>query len=126
MASGVSGGKRGSEQQLPDEQALFIGEVELAIAPPVWLNLLSKLYAHLQAIPDVKLLWTTSSREQETTITLMVEKSTPLVGMMTQIPEIKVTAEAVDKASSAKRPVASSLKTGGLNVTRIKLSLQEK
>ncbi|GAI28031.1 unnamed protein product, partial [marine sediment metagenome] len=37
-----------------DSQPLYVGEVELAIAIPVELNMVSKFYNYLQTIPDIK------------------------------------------------------------------------
>ncbi len=108
-----------------DSQTLYAGEVELAIAIPVELKMVSKLYNYLQTIPDIKILRTTGSWDRGTTITVVADKPIPLISTISKMPGVEVIAELPQQDNSVKRASSSRLKAGGKGAKRIKLTLKE-
>ena len=112
---GGRGTKPGSLKQ--DSHTLYTGEVELAVAKPVDLKMVSKLYNYLQVTPEIKLVHTSGSWERGTTITVTLDKPIPLISVLSsKIPEAKVTPE---------RPEMDGFVKGKRGVRRIKLALKE-
>lgn len=108
-----------------DSQALYAGEVELSIAIPVELKMVSKLYSYLQTISDIKVLRTTGSWDRGTTITVVADKPIPLISIISKMSGVEVIPELLQQDSSVKRKSGSRLKAGEKGVTRIKLTLKE-
>ncbi len=108
-----------------DSQPLYVGEVELAIAVPVELKMVSKFYNYLQTISDIKILRTTGSWDRGTTITVVADKPIPLISKISEVPDVEVIAELPQKDSSEKGKSSSRLRGGGKGVKRIKLTLKE-
>ncbi len=104
-----------------DSQTLYAGEVELAVAMPVELKMVSKLYNYLQTIPDIKILRTTGSWDRGTTITVVVDKPIPLISIISKTPGVEVTPELLQKDSSVKRTSGSLLRAGGKGVKGVKI-----
>jgi len=123
----IPGREEASSTQLKpgDSQTLYAGEVELAIAIPVELKMVSKLYNYLQAIPDIKILRTTGSWDRGTTITVVADKPIPLISTISKIPGVEVISELLQKDDLVKRTSSSLLRAGGKGVKRIKLTLKE-
>jgi len=124
----IPGGEETSSTRLKpgDSQTLYAGEVELAIAIPVELKMVSKLYNYLQTIPDIKILRTTGSWDRGTTITVVADKPIPLISKISEIPGVEVISELSQEDSSVKRTSSSLLRAGGKGITtRIKLTLKE-
>jgi len=115
----------GSVQLKQDSQTLYGGEVELAIAMPVELKLVSKFYNHLQTISEIKIRHTKGSWDRGTTITVVLDKPIPLISVISKIPGVEVTPELPQKDSLAKGTSSSLLRGGGKGVKRIKLTLRE-
>jgi len=115
----------GSVQLKQDSQTLYGGEVELAIAMPVELKLVSKFYNHLQTVPEIKIRHTKGSWDRGTTITVVLDKPIPLISVISKIPGVKATPELPQKDSLAKGTSSSLLRGGGKGVKRIKLTLKE-
>jgi len=115
----------GSVQLKQNSQTLYGGEVELAIAMPVELKLVSKFYNHLQTIPEIKIRHTKGSWDRGTTITVVLDKPTPLISVISKIPGVEVIPELPQKDSVAKGTSSSLLRGGGKGVKRIKLILRE-
>jgi len=116
----------GSTQLKPgDNQTLYVGEVELAIAIPVELRAVSRFYNYLQTIPDIKILRTTGSWDRGTTITVVADKPTPLISSISEIPDVEVIAEVPQKDDLVKGTSRSRLRAEGKGVKRIKLTLKE-
>ncbi len=115
-----------TQLEVVDSQTLYTGEVELVVAIPVDLKAVSKLYNYLQTIPDIKILRTRGSWDRGTTVTVVLDKPTPVVGIISKIPDLEVTAELLQKDSSVKR-TRGSTRRGGKEVEtkRIKLTLRE-
>ena len=108
-----------------DSQTLYTGEIELAIAIPVELSVVSKLYSYLQTISDIKVLRTTGSWDRGTTVTVVADKPIPLISLITKIPDVEVIPELLNQDSSVKGKSSSRSKEGEKEVTRIKLTLKE-
>ena len=108
-----------------DSQTTYIGEVELAIAMPIELKMVSKLYNYLQTIPDIKILRTTGSWDRGTTITVVADKPLPLISIISKIPGVEVISELPQKDDLVKGTSSSRLRAGGKEVKRIKLTLKE-
>jgi len=107
-----------------DIQTLYTGEVELAIATPVDLKMVSKLYNHLQTIPEIRILNTGGSVDRGTIITVVLDKPVPLIGIISKILKIEVTPELSDKGGSVKEKLSSLLRTRKRKVKRIGLILK--
>jgi len=114
-----------TQPQLLDSRSIYNGEVELAIAIPVELGLVSKFYNYLQKLPDMKILHTRGSWDKGTTIAVVLDKPTPLIGRLAKIPDIEVIPELDDKAGPDKETASSLRRGGGKGVRRIKLTLKE-
>ncbi len=122
---GLGAEETDSAQLKLDSQTLYAGEIELAIAIPVKLNMVSKLYNHLQTIPEIKILRTTGSWDRGTTITVVLEKPIPLISLVSKIPGVEATSELPQKDSLVKGTSSSLPRAGGRGVKRIKLTLKE-
>jgi len=107
-----------------DSETLYTGEVELAVATPVDLKMVSKLYNHLQTIPEVRILNTGGSVERGTTITVVIDKPVPLIGIISKILRVELTSEPLEKGGSVKEKLSSLLKTRKRKVKRIGLILK--
>jgi len=122
--------KPGREEHKPapvklDSRAPYAGEVELIIAAPLELKLVSKLYNYLQTIPELRILYTRGSWDQGTTIAVVLEKPIPLISLISEIPGVEVTPELLKKESLAKGKSSSLLRGEKGEVKRIKLVLKE-
>ncbi len=117
--------KTDSAQPKEDSQTLYAGEVELAVAIPVEVKTVSKLYNYLQTIPEIKILRTTGSWDRGTTITVVLDKPIPLISIISKMPGVEVTTELPQKDSLVKGTSSSLLRAKGKGVKRIKLTLKE-
>lgn len=81
----------------PEPGAIYEGEVELTLIPPVEMATMSKIYDRLQAIPEVKILRTVGSRDRGPTITVILEKQLPLADILVKIPGVEATSELSEK-----------------------------
>ena len=115
--------ERFSTQFNLDRQALYTGEVELVIAPPTEIKLVTKLFNYLQTIPELKVLYTRGSWDQGTTVTLAIEKPLPLINILSETPEIKIFPELAEDPATGK---SSSLIKSERRTGRIKLNLRER
>jgi len=114
-----------SAQLKQDSQALYAGEVELVVAIPVDLKVMSKLYNHLQTMPELRILHTRGSWDRGTIITVVLDKPIPLMSMISKIPGVEVTPELLQKDDLVKGTPSSLLKGGKKGVKRVKLTLKE-
>jgi len=81
-----------------DSQALYTGELELAIGMPVDPNMVAKLYNYLQTTPEIKFVRTSGSWNRGTTITVILDKPIPIISVISsKIPEAEVTPEPPEK-----------------------------
>jgi len=119
----ISGREEANSTQLKpgDSQTLYTGEVELAIAMPVELKIVSKLYNYLQTIPDIKILRTTGSWDRGTTITVVADKPVPLISTISKVPGVEVVAELLQEDSSVKGTSSLLRRAGGKGVEGVKI-----
>ncbi len=68
-----------------NDQSLYVGEIELHVTAPVDMKMVSKLYNTLQTTSQIKIIQTRGSREKGTVITLMLEKPTPLIALVSKV-----------------------------------------
>ncbi len=73
------------------------GEVDMELMAPIDLAVMSKIYAQLQTVPEIKILRTVGSYEKGSTMTLLLEKPIALVEMLSSIPRVKVQSESPHK-----------------------------
>lgn len=112
----------GRERRAPitlDQQALLSGEVELRVAATVELKLLSDLYECLQTTPDLKVLSTRGAWDGSATIMVLLEQPLPLIDVIiSKMPGIVATAEAVDAAGPMMGPITALAIARGARETR--------
>ena len=84
----------------------------------------SKLYNYLQTTPDLKILYTKGSWDRGTTIMISLEKPLPLVGMISNIPGIRVKASLAEEDRKLKG-AASLIGKKADEAGRIVLELRE-
>lgn len=104
----------------------FTGTIELSIASPVELNLVSKLYSFLQNVPELRILYTRGSWDKGTTITVVLEKTMPLIGILSNIPGVKVIAEMLAAGNQTREKSGTLIRGDGRPLQRIGLTLEEK
>lgn len=80
----------GREPTDEERKALYSGEVELALVPPLNVAVVSRLHSMLLANPELKILRTVGSWERGATITVFLDRALPLVGVLTEIPEVRL------------------------------------
>jgi len=108
-----------------DSRARYDGEVELAIAVPVELKIVTKFYNFLQTVPEIKILYTKGSWDRGTTITVVLDKPIPLISLISKMPGVEVTAELPQKDDVVKERAGLVPGTKKKGVKRIKLTLRE-
>jgi hypothetical protein len=67
---------------------LYTGEVELLVPPPVDLSKVSDLYRHLQNMRGLRVLGTSGSWDEGTTVSVALDNPTPLVQLLEEIPAV--------------------------------------
>ncbi|MFC1906234.1 hypothetical protein ACFLV9_00090 [Chloroflexota bacterium] len=108
-----------------DSKTLYTGEIDLVIAMPVELKVVSKFYDYLQTIPDMKILRTTGSWDRGTTITVVADKPIPLIDRISKISDVEVTSELLQVDSEVKGKSRLLRRAGGKGTQRIQLKLKE-
>jgi hypothetical protein len=99
-----------------DGQTTFVGEVELVIDVPVDLKMVSALYAHLQTLPELRILNTRGSATRGTVVTVVLNKPLPLIGLISaKMPNVDLVSDNAEKGKSGllgpgKKPVARRIK----------------
>jgi len=107
-------------------QSPYVGEVELVIPTSVELKLVAKFYNYLQTMPELKILHTSGSWDQGTTITVVLERPVPLIRLISKVPGVEVTPEQLEKDDVATGKSSLLLRGGEKKVRgRIKLVLKE-
>ncbi len=114
-----------SAQLKQNGQSLYAGEVELIIAVPVELKSVSKLNSYLQTVPDLRILYTRGSWDRGTTITVVLEKSMPLISILSETPGVEVIPELLEQDGLKTGKSSLLMGRGGKGVKRIKLNLKE-
>lgn len=104
-------------------QAIYTGEVELAIAAPVDLKMVSKLYECLLAIPELMIRNTRGSLTQGTVITVVLAQPIPLIEMISsKLSGVEMTPE-LPPVGGLEKEKSSPKEVGGkAAVKRIKLA----
>lgn len=110
-----------------DSQALYSGEVDLIIAAPLELKAVFRLFNHLQTTSDLKVLRTEGSLDRGTTITVVLDKPTPLISFILETPGVEVTPELLKKSAPAaeKLDLPPAVREKEKETKRIKLTLKE-
>ncbi|MFC1968794.1 hypothetical protein ACFLVX_05375, partial [Chloroflexota bacterium] len=108
-----------------DGEATDVGEVELIIGAPADPKMVSKLYGHLQARPEIKILRTRGSWGRGTAITLVLEKSVPLMSVISNVSGVEVTLESPEEGSSGEEKPDSGPRTRKKGARIIRLALKE-
>ena len=121
-------GDKGEPRPAPpklDSQAVYSGEVELIMASPVELKLVSRLYNYLQTVPELRILYTRGSWDQGTTITVVLDKPMPLIGLISETPGVEVIPELLEKDSVVTGKSGPLSRGAERGVLSIKLNLKE-
>lgn len=110
-----------------DSQALYSGEVDLIVAAPLELKAVFRLFNHLQTTSDLKVLRTEGSLDRGTTITVVLDKPTPLISFILETPGVEVTPELLKKSVPAaeKLDLPPAAREKEKETKRIKLTLKE-
>ncbi len=109
-----------------DSQAPYTDEVELAIAAPVNLKMVSQLYESLQTIRELRILHTSGSANRGTIITVVLESPMPLVSIISsKMPEVEATPELPGNSSSVEGKWNSLPGKEKKELRRIRLALKE-
>ncbi|MFC2010749.1 hypothetical protein ACFLUR_00445 [Chloroflexota bacterium] len=108
-----------------DSQAIYTGEVELIIIPPVELNLVSRLYNYLQTIPELRILYTRGSWDQGTTIIVVLDNPIPLISIISKTPDVEVSQGLLENEVIGGGGKTSSVLRGEQRAKKIRLILKE-
>jgi len=92
------------------------GEVDISLIAPVDLSVMSKIYSELQNNREVKILRTVGSYDKGTTITVLLEKPSGVVEMLSKIPGVEVAPDTGSKHGLLKR-AKGGLDSGSGKVT---------
>lgn len=77
-----------------ERQTLYVGKVELSIAAPVDIKIASIIYSKLQTIPELKILLTRGTIGRGATITIELDKPTPLIETLShKLPNVEIIPE---------------------------------
>jgi len=108
-----------------DSQPLYTDEVELAIAAPVDLKMVSQLYESLQTIRELRILHTSGSANRGTIITVVLESPMPLISIISsKMPGVEARPELPGNSSSVGGNRTSLPGKGRKEMRRIKLALK--
>jgi len=107
-----------------DKEAIYEGEIELAIAVPVDPAAVSKLYNYLQSTPDMKILYTRGSWDRGTTIAVTLDKPLPFIGMISKISGLTIAPGLPQKENLVKGTSGSLLGAKRKEVAKIDLILK--
>ena len=107
-----------------DTEAVYSGEIELAISVPVDPAAVTRLYNYLQSTPDMKIIYTRGSWERGTVITVALDKPMPFIGMISKIPGLQMGPGLPQKDNVIKGSSSSLLGAKRKDVTKIDLRLK--
>jgi len=116
--------KIGADSPKHDSQALYAGEVDLAMPVPVDMKMVSKLYNYLQTIPEIKILRTRGSWDRGATVTVALDKPIPLISVISKMGGVKATPELSEKEGPVKGKLSSLLGKRKGEAKSIKLTLK--
>ncbi len=106
---------------------LYSGEVELEIESPVDPKMVVKIFNYFQTVPEIKILHTRGSWEQNPIITVTLDKPTPLISLIADIQGIEggfFLSEEDEADETTKKGLLSGRKKG--TARKISLVLAEK
>lgn len=106
-----------------DTEAIYNGEIELAISVPVDPAAVSKLYNYIQSTPDMKILYTRGSWDKGTVITVALDKPMPFIGMISRISGLQIGPSVPQKDNVIKGSSSSLLGAKRKEVTRVDLKV---
>ena len=121
-------GREETKPDLPggDSQPLYTDEVELAIAAPVDLKMVSGLYDSLQTIRELRILRSSGSANRGTIITVVLESPMPLISVISsKMPGVEATPELPGNNSFVRGEWNSLPGKEKKETRRIKLTLKE-
>ena len=104
-----------------DTEAIYEGEVELAITVPVDPAALSKLYGYLHSTPDMKILYARGSWDRGIVITVSLDKPLPLIGMISKISGMSIAPGLPQKDNTIKGSSSLLLGAKKKEATRVDL-----
>ena len=105
-----------------DSEAVYEGEVELAIPPPLDPAALSKLFNYLQVTPDMKVLYNRGSWDRGAVITVSLDKPLKFIGMISRISGLKMAPGLPQKENRSMGTSSSHLGAKSRRLSRIDLS----
>ncbi|MDP2730883.1 MAG: hypothetical protein Q8O55_10435 [Dehalococcoidales bacterium] len=109
-----------------DREELYVGEIELAIAVPLDPAAASKFYDRLQTTPELKIVRTTGTWDEGSTIKVSLEKPMPLIRWLEETPGIEVIPETLEQVVKKGKSGSLARNAGGQEVKRLKITLKEK
>ena len=116
---------RGEEDPGEDRvqgQDWYAGEVELVLSPPVDFAQVSKLYGHLQNLPEVRVLHTAGSWDEGTVVTVSLDRPGPLLSQLAAMPFLKVTRESTPEGGGFLKSAIGTLGERSKRRQRIEIS----
>jgi vacuolar-type H+-ATPase subunit H len=93
--------------ELGNQTAVYEGQVELAIIPPIDVIQLKKLHIHLQSLKNIRILSTGGRADGTTSISMLVNRPSHLI---TDLIEIEAVEEALGEENLDSHPLGESLK----------------
>ncbi|MBI4185985.1 MAG: hypothetical protein HY530_00565 [Chloroflexi bacterium] len=109
-----------------DDSTLYTGEVELDVAVPVDLKMISGLYNSLQTIPELRILYTSGSATRGTIITVVLEKPILLARVLSaKLPGVRIIPEALAKDSGGAGKTTSLLRKKERKVRKHRLTIKQ-
>ena len=84
--------------KIEEGPAIYEGNVELVIPPPLGLDKMLQLHKHLRNIPNIEVLNLGVSADKSITIRVILENPTPLRKILEDLPEVQTTADAPQDA----------------------------
>ena len=114
--------EEGSSEDGGQHQDWYAGEVELVLSPPVDFAQVSKLYGHLQNLPEVRVLHTAGSWDEGTVVTVSLDRPGPLLSQLAAIPFLNVTREATQESGGFLKSAIGTLGERSKRRQRIAIS----
>ena len=96
-----------TKAEVGNQTAIYQGQVELAIMPPIDFIQLEKLRISLQSLKNIRILSTEGSTDGRTAISILLNRPSPLITDLIRIGEVE---EALGEETLDSHPLAESLK----------------
>lgn len=114
----------GADLPKQDSKALYTGEVDLAIAVPVDMKMVSKLYNYLQTIPEIKIVRTRGSWDRGAVVTVVLDNPIPLISVISKMGGVEATPEQPEEEGFMKGKLSSLMGKRKGQTKSIKLTLR--